>query len=114
LQNVRGYAQALEGWEINAISTLESPQYWGPIDEGTDAAGVGPLPVSPPANSPIRWSFYGSPSDFKVGTNRNSVLFWRNQLIVRCQRVGIGRQNRWTVDGLFESFWVLTPREIPS
>ena len=32
---------------------------------GTDAAGVGPLPVSPPANSPIRWSFYGQPSDFK-------------------------------------------------
>jgi len=63
----KGYAQALEGWEINAIATLESPQFWGPMDEGTDAAGIGPLPVSPPANSPIRWSFYGSPSDFKSG-----------------------------------------------
>jgi len=61
----RGYAQALEGWEINSVVTLASPQYWGPIDLGTDAAGVGPLPVSPPANSPIRWSFYGKPSDFK-------------------------------------------------
>jgi hypothetical protein len=62
-----GYAQAFEGWELNAIATLESPQYWGPIDEGTDAAGVGPLPVSPPANSPIRWDFFGNPSDFKSG-----------------------------------------------
>jgi len=60
-----GYGQMLSGWEINAIATLESPQYWGPIDLGTDASGVGPLPVSPPANSPIRWSFYGKPSDFK-------------------------------------------------
>jgi hypothetical protein len=61
----KGFGQMAEGWEINSIITLESPQFWGPIDEGTDAAGVGPLPVSPPANSPIRWSFYGKRSDFK-------------------------------------------------
>jgi hypothetical protein len=61
----KGYAQALEGWELNSIITLQSPQYWGPMDEGTDAAGIGPLPVSPPANTPIRWSFYGNPDDFK-------------------------------------------------
>jgi hypothetical protein len=61
----RGFGQMREGWEINSITTLESPQYWGPIDLGTDAAGTGPLPVSPPANSPIRWSFYGKTSDFK-------------------------------------------------
>jgi hypothetical protein len=61
----KGFGQMREGWEINSIITLESPQPWGPMDEGTDAAGVGPLPVSPPANSPIRWSFYGKTSDFK-------------------------------------------------
>ncbi len=60
-----GYGQALEGWEINSITTLETPQFWGPIDEGTDAAGIGPLPTSPPANTPIRWSFYGKTSDFQ-------------------------------------------------
>ena len=67
-----GYGQMLEGWEINSITTLETPQYWGPIDLGTDAAGTGALPVSPPATAPIRWSFYrsgtanrGNPSDFK-------------------------------------------------
>jgi hypothetical protein len=63
----KGYGQALEGWELNSIITLQSPQHWGTIDLGTDAAGVGPLPVSPPANSPIRWNFYGKPSDFKSG-----------------------------------------------
>ncbi len=68
----QGYGQMLEGWEINSITTLESPQYWGPIDMGTDAAGTGALPVSPPATQPIRWSFYragtaalGNPADFK-------------------------------------------------
>ena len=61
----KGYGQMLEGWEINTIATLETPQFWGPMDEGTDAAGIGPLPVSPPANTPIRWSFYGKTSDFK-------------------------------------------------
>lgn len=61
----KGYGQMLDGWEINSITTLETPQYWGPMDEGTDAAGIGPLPVSPPANTPIRWSFYGKTSDFK-------------------------------------------------
>ncbi|HYM75001.1 MAG TPA: carboxypeptidase regulatory-like domain-containing protein [Candidatus Dormibacteraeota bacterium] len=70
----KGHGQMLEGWEINSITTLESPQYWGPIDLGTDAAGTGALPVSPPATAPIRWSFYrsgsanlGNPSDFKSG-----------------------------------------------
>jgi hypothetical protein len=61
----KGYGQALEGWEVNSIITIQTPQSWGPMDEGTDAAGIGPLPVSPPANTPIRWSFYGNPNDFK-------------------------------------------------
>ncbi len=63
----KGYAQTLEGWELNSIVTLQSPQHWGAMDEGTDAAGIGSLPVSPPANSPIRWNFYGNPDDFKSG-----------------------------------------------
>jgi hypothetical protein len=61
----KGYAQALEGWEVTSIITLQSSQPWGPMDEGTDAAGIGPLPVSPPANTPIRWNFFGNPKDFK-------------------------------------------------
>jgi len=63
----KGMWQSMEGWEINSIVTLQSPQFWGPIDLGTDAAGTGPLPVSPPANAPIRWSFFGKTTDFKSG-----------------------------------------------
>ncbi len=64
----KSFAQMLEGWELNSIVTLQSAQPWGPIDMQTDSAGVGPLPVSPPANEPIRWSFYGNQSDFKSTT----------------------------------------------
>jgi hypothetical protein len=78
----KGYGQMLDGWEINSITTLQSPQFWGPMDEGTDAAGIGPLPVSPPANTPIRWSFYragtadrGNPSDFKSGEGVGIPLY---------------------------------------
>jgi hypothetical protein len=63
----KGFAQTLEGWELNSIVTLQSPQHWGAMDEGTDASGIGALPVSPPANSPIRWDFFGNPNDFKSG-----------------------------------------------
>lgn len=70
----KGAWQSLEGWEVNSIVTLQSPQYWGPIDLGTDVAGAGSLPVSPPAFEMARWDFYrggttayGNPSDFKSG-----------------------------------------------
>jgi hypothetical protein len=63
------FAQLLEGWEINSIVTLESAQPWGPIDLGSDIAGVGSLPVSPPATSPMRWDFFGNPNDFRSGPN---------------------------------------------
>jgi len=62
-----GHAQMLEGWEINSIATIESPQPWGPIDLTTDLTGLGGLPVSPPQATPQRWDFFGSPSDFKAG-----------------------------------------------
>jgi hypothetical protein len=78
----KGYGQMLDGWEINSITTLQTPQHWGPIDLGTDAAGTGALPVSPPATAPIRWSFYragtasrGNPSDFKSGKGVGITLY---------------------------------------
>jgi hypothetical protein len=87
----KGYGQALEGWELNSIINLQTPQHWGPMDEGTDAAGVGPLPVSPPANTPIRWSFYrantalrGNPSDFKSGKGVGIPFYTAGNLPAGC------------------------------
>ena len=63
-----GFAQMLQGWEINSIATLQSGQPWGVIDLGSDIAGLGNLPVSPPQSTPIRWNFFGKPSDFTAGS----------------------------------------------
>jgi hypothetical protein len=63
----KGFGQMLEGWEINTITTIQSAQPWGTIDLGSDIAGIGNLPVSPPQTTPIRWDFFGNPSDFKSG-----------------------------------------------
>ena len=63
----KGSAQLLEGWEINAIATIASPQPWGVIDLTDGFAGIGGLPVSPPQAPPQRWDFFGNPSDFKSG-----------------------------------------------
>jgi hypothetical protein len=60
----KSFAQMLEGWQINSIITVSTPQPWGPIDLGTDVSGTGSLPVSPPATSPNRWDFFGNPGDF--------------------------------------------------
>ena len=63
-----GSWQMLEGWELNSIATIESAQPWGPIDLTTDITGLGGLPVSPPQATPMRWDFFGKPSDFKSGS----------------------------------------------
>ena len=63
----QGYGQMLEGWEVNTIATIESSQPWGPIDLSSDLSGLGGLPVSPPQATPMRWDFFGSPSDFRSG-----------------------------------------------
>ena len=67
IPGTKGYGQMLEGWEINTIATLASPQYWGPIDLTSGLAGLGNLPVSPPQATPQRWDFFGNPSDFRSG-----------------------------------------------
>jgi hypothetical protein len=63
----KGFGQMAEGWEINTIATLASAQPWGVIDLSSDLTGLGGLPVSPPQATPMRWDFFGNPSDFKSG-----------------------------------------------
>jgi hypothetical protein len=63
----KSFAQLLEGWQVTSIVTLNSSQPWGVMDMGTDVAGTGYMPVSPPASSPNRWDFFGNRNDFKSG-----------------------------------------------
>ncbi len=56
-----GYAQLLQGWQVNSILTLQTGQPWSVIDgvlNGSDVSLTGELSD--------RWDFFGKPSDFSV------------------------------------------------
>jgi hypothetical protein len=57
LPSKKGYAQMLEGWQVNGILTLQSGQPWAAFDTSNDFSGTGEFAD--------RWNFYGSPADFK-------------------------------------------------
>ena len=60
----KGYAQMLEGWQLNGILTLQSGQPWQAFDTSNDFSGTGEFAD--------RWNFYGNPADFKAG-GQNSI-----------------------------------------
>ncbi len=55
----KGYAQMLEGWQLNGILTLQSGQPWQAFDTSNDFSGTGEFAD--------RWDFFGNPADFKSG-----------------------------------------------
>ncbi len=63
LPGKKGYGQALEGWKVNTIVTVEGAQPWlvfdgsGAHDFSTGGSGFGDLTN--------RWDFFGNPSDFR-------------------------------------------------
>jgi carboxypeptidase family protein len=60
IPGIKGFAQLLEGWQVNGIVTLQSGQPWTIDDYGQNISGAG--------DKADRWDFFGNPSDFK-GTN---------------------------------------------
>jgi hypothetical protein len=65
IPGIKGFAQLLEGWQINTIVTLQSGQPWLVNDYGNNFSGAG--------DTADRWDFFGTPSDFK-GT-QSSIPF---------------------------------------
>jgi len=57
----KGYGQILEGWKINSIVNLQTPQPWNINDFSNNFSGSGDFSD--------RWDFFGSPSDFKSGSS---------------------------------------------
>jgi hypothetical protein len=81
IPGIKGFAQVLEGWQLNGILTLQSSQPWVVNDYGNDFSGVG--------DSSDRWDFFGNPGDFK-GT-QNSIPY--------CTSGGLGGCT--TTDGVY-------------
>jgi hypothetical protein len=59
LPSKKGYAQMLEGWQVNGILTLQSGQPWQAFDSSNDFSGTGELAD--------RWDLFGPASNFKSG-----------------------------------------------
>ena len=88
-----GAWQMREGWELNSIVTLQSSQPWGPIDLGTDAAGTGPLPVSPPASCSHPLELLRQTLRLQIRTDGNSVLPGHVEFCLRRASSGTRRRN---------------------
>jgi hypothetical protein len=53
----KGFAQLLQGWQVNSIISLSGAQPFGVMDASSDVSKTGEL------ND--RWDFFGNPKDFK-------------------------------------------------
>jgi hypothetical protein len=63
IPGIKGFAQMLEGWQINTIISLQSSQPWE-INDTSDNFNIG-------GNGDLsyRWNFAGVPGNFKSGAN---------------------------------------------
>jgi outer membrane receptor protein involved in Fe transport len=57
----KSFAQMLEGWQINTVTTLQSAQPWTVNDTVDNIDGTN--------ENAGRWDFFGNPSDFGSGPN---------------------------------------------
>ncbi|HEV3385220.1 MAG TPA: TonB-dependent receptor [Gemmata sp.] len=58
IPGVRGFAQLLEGWKLNAIVSVQSAQPWQTYDSSNDFRG---------GDFTDRWNIKGNPADFSSG-----------------------------------------------
>jgi len=65
IPGIKGFGQALEGWQINTIVTLASAQPWQTYDNANNFSGTG--------ENADRWNISGDPADFPSG--KNSIPF---------------------------------------
>ena len=57
----KGMGQVLEGWVLNSIITIQTPQPWIAYDTNNDIDATG--------ENQNRWDFFGNPGDFQSGPN---------------------------------------------
>jgi hypothetical protein len=68
LPGKKGFAQMLEGWQLNSIVTLQSGAHWGMLDTGDDYSGTNET-SNVPAALGEHWDFFGKTNDFKGGNS---------------------------------------------
>jgi hypothetical protein len=71
IPGIKGFAQMLEGWQVNTIVNLQSAQPWTIVDTNDNFAVNNSSDFNGGANGELtyRWNFSGDPSNFKSGAN---------------------------------------------
>jgi hypothetical protein len=59
IPGIKGFAQMLEGWQLNSIVNIQSAQPWAAYDGGDNFSGTGEFSD--------RWNIAGNPADFVSG-----------------------------------------------
>jgi hypothetical protein len=79
----KSFAQLLEGWQINTVTTLQTAQPWTVNDTVDNIDGTN--------ENAGRWDFFGNPSDFT--SNQNPFIYCTGPLPGNCtQNVSNGSQ----------------------
>jgi hypothetical protein len=59
IPGIKGFAQMLEGWQINSIVNIQTAQPWAAWDGGDNLSGTG--------ENADRWDIFGNSADFRSG-----------------------------------------------
>jgi Carboxypeptidase regulatory-like domain/TonB dependent receptor len=59
IPGIKGFGQMLEGWQINSIVNVQTPQPWTISDSTFNISGTG--------ENADRWDIFGNPADFRSG-----------------------------------------------
>jgi hypothetical protein len=78
IPGIKGYGQLLEGWKLNTIVSLQSPQPWNVFDSGNNFSGSG--------DKADRWDFFGNPADFRSGPNSLTYCVPNKKGVVGCSQ----------------------------
>src|SRR6267378_1624320 len=70
IPGIKGFAQMLEGWQINSIVNAQTAQPWAAWDGGDNISGTG--------ENADRWDIFGNPADFPSG--KVSIPYWSAQM----------------------------------
>jgi hypothetical protein len=81
IPGIKGFGQLLEGWKLNSIVTIQSPQPWLITDTSNDFRG---------GDNSDRWDIFGNPATFRSGPN--SIPF--------CSGFGVDKTGAYTTSGV--------------
>ena len=92
LPGINGFAQALKGWQVNGVLTLQSAMPWLVLDKAHGYSTGG----NPLSDFSDRWDFFGNPADFKSGPR--SIMYCSGPGAGGCSQTS-GRTGQAFCDG---------------